>query len=131
MQTEITLQALIQCGLLIMGVWGFYKIVMEIVKAITTRHDREQEWDNSAKQIKEEHAKITDKYDKEIMDIRELIDATHCDTEAKIQEVRAELEILTRCMQATLDGLHQLGANGNVTETKKMLDAYLVEKAHE
>lgn len=130
MQTEITLQALMQCGLIIIGGWGFYKIIMEIVKAITTRHDREQEWDKSATQIKEEHAKITQKYDGEIAEIRELIDTTHCDTEAKLQEVRAELCILTECMQGVLDGLHQLKCNGKVTEASEKLDKYLNERAH-
>ena len=134
MQTEITLQTLIICGVVIMGAWGFIKIIMEIVKAINDRHDKEQRWDETAdkmlKNIQYERDKIYENYDNQLADIRKEIDDNHSDTEAKIQEVRAELYILTECMQGVLDGLHQLNCNGKVTEASEKLDAYLNERAH-
>ena len=51
MEQTITLQALVQCGAIIIGIWGFYKVVMEIIKAITDRHDKEQAWDKAVKDI--------------------------------------------------------------------------------
>ena len=141
METSITFQALIQSAALIVGIWGFYKVVNEIVKAITARHDREQKWDKVAddmlKNIQAERDKIYENYDGQLADIREEIEQNqaeikknHTDTEEKMQEIRAELFILTECMQGVLDGLHQLNCNGKVTEASEKLDAYLNKRAH-
>ena len=51
MDQTITLQALLQCGAIIAGIFGSYKVVMEIIKSITARHDREQAWDKAVKDI--------------------------------------------------------------------------------
>ena len=40
MNQTITLQTLVEIGAIIMGAWGFYKVIMEIIKSITARHDR-------------------------------------------------------------------------------------------
>ena len=124
MEQTITLQALIQMGAIIMGIWGFCKVIMEIIHAITARHDKEQSWSK-------QHEEMSEKYDKAIADLNKKIDDNQIDVEAKIQEVRAEQEILTECMYATLDGLHQLGCNGKVTEARSMLDQYLIRRAHD
>ena len=124
MEQTITYQALIQVGALIMGIWGFYKVIMEIINAITARHDKEQSWSK-------QHEEMSEKYDKAIVDLNKKIDENQIDVEAKIQEVRAEQEILTECMYATLDGLHQLGCNGKVTEARSMLENYMIKRAHD
>ena len=131
MDQTITLQALIQCAALIIGIWGFYKVVMEITKAITERHDKEQKWDDYEKNLQEERDKIYDRYDTKLTELEEKIDANHADTESKVQQTRDELYILTECMAAILDGLKQLNCNGKVTEAKQNLDAYLIKRAHE
>ena len=131
MDQTITLQALIQCAALIIGIWGFYKVVMEITKAITERHDREQKWDDYEKNLQEERDKIYDRYDAKLAEIEEKINNNHVDTESKIQQTQAELYILTECMAAVLDGLKRLNCNGKVTEAKQNLDAYLIKRAHE
>jgi hypothetical protein len=99
---------------------------MEIVKAITARHDREQEWDKATEERKE----IVKRYDAKLKEMELHINDTHSETEAKIQQVQAELFILTECMQGVLDGLHQLKCNGKVTEASEKLDNYLNERAH-
>ena len=99
-------------------------VVMEVIHAITARHDKEQSWSK-------QHEEMSEKYDKAIADLNKKIDENQIDVEAKIQEVRAEQEILTECMYATLDGLHQLGCNGKVTEARSMLDQYLIRRAHD
>lgn len=124
MTEPITINALLQLGGIIAALWGGYKVVMEIIHAITARHDKEQSWSK-------QHEEMSEKYDKAITDINKKIGENQIDTEAKIQEVRAELEMLTECMYATLDGLHQLGCNGKVTETRTMLNEYLIRRAHD
>lgn len=124
MTEPITINALLQIGGIIAAFWGGYKVVMEIIHAITARHDKEQSWSK-------QHEEMSEKYDKAITGINKKIDENQIDVEAKIQEVRAELEILTECMFATLDGLHQLGCNGKVTETRTMLNEYLIRRAHD
>ena len=127
----ITLNEVVNVAVIIMAVWGFYKIIMEIVKAITDRHDKEQKWGDWEENLQKERDKIYDRYDNKLSEMEQKIDANHADTEAKIQQTRAELYILTECMAAVLDGLKQMGANGKVTEAKQTLDAYLIKRAHE
>ena len=131
MTTGITLDELIHIAVIIMAVWGFFKIVMEIVQAITARHDKEQKWNEYEKNLQEERDKIYEKYDAKLIELEEKIDLNHADTEAKIQQTQADLYILTECMAAVLDGLKQLNCNGKVTEAKQTLDAYLIKRAYE
>lgn len=82
-------------------------------------------------------------YEKEISDIKEKVEDSHMfatvcaleqmriDTEAKLQEIRAEQCMMTYCMSAVLDGLHQLKCNGPVTEARNELDKYLNKQAHQ
>jgi hypothetical protein len=114
-----------------MGFWGFVKIVKEIVQNITERHDREQKWDEMVKNVQEERDKIYEKYDSKLLELDQTIELNHADTESKLQQVRAELLILTDCMAAVLDGLHQQGCNGKVSEASEKLAQYMRERAHE
>lgn len=137
MDQTITLSTLIQMGVIIMGLWGFFKVVKELVQSITTRHDREQKWDSMSemeerlvKNIQDERDKIYEKYDGKLEEMESKLDGNHADTEAKLQEVRAELLIITDCMAAVLDGLHQRGCNGKVSEAREHLDQYMRNRAH-
>ena len=91
METSITFQALIQSAALIVGIWGFYKVVNEIVKAITARHDREQKWDKVAddmlKNIQAERDKIYENYDGQLADIREEIEQNQAEIKKKTNEM--------------------------------------------
>ena len=127
----ITLNEVVNVAVIIMAVWGFYKIIMEIVKAITERHDKEQKWGDWEENLQKERDKIYQRYDEKLSEMEQKIDSNHADTEAKIQQTRAELFILTECMAAVLDGLKQQGCNGKVTEAKENLEAYLNKRAHE
>lgn len=131
MDQTITISTLIQIGVIIMGFWGFVKIVKEIVKSITDRHDREQKWDEMVQNVQDERDKIYERYDSKLAEMESKIDDNHSDTEAKLQEVRAELLIITDCMAAVLDGLHQQGCNGKVSEARENLDQYMRNRAHE
>lgn len=128
MEQTITLDLLVQFGLVIMGLWAFFKVVGEVIEAVNKRHDREQQWDDYAKNLEEERNKIYEKYDKRFDEVEERIDTNHAETEAKTQEIKAEIMILTKSMSAILDGLIQQGCNGAVTEAKKNLDEFLMSK---
>jgi len=131
MQTQITIEALLQCGAIIMAIFGSYKVVMEIVKAITDRHDKEKEWTKTAENLEKGRQEIIKRYDAKLAEMEERIDENHCDTEAKIQELRSEMLMLTKCMSAVLDGLKQLNCNGAVSEAKKNLDEFLMSRAYD
>ena len=104
----VTINDLIRLAIAIGAVWGFYKIIMEIIHAVNERHDKEQKWDEYETRLTKERAEIDE----------------------KLSQTTTELFMLTECMSAVLDGLKQMGANGKVTEAKNNLDAYLIKRAH-
>ena len=130
-QTTITLQALIQCAVIIGALWGGYKVIMEIVDAINKRHDKEVAWDKAKEDIEKGRKEIVERYDKKLAEIEQTITDNHSDTEAKIQELKADMYILTRSVLAILDGLKQQGCNGAVTKAKEELDQFLMDKAYD
>lgn len=125
---SITIDFLVKMGLVLISVWGFLKVVNEMIDAVNKRHDREQRWDEYANNLDKEREKIYDKYDSRLTEIEDRIDSNHDEDNAKIQELKAEIMILTKSMSAILDGLIQQGCNGKVTEAKKNLDEFLMSK---
>ena len=111
--------------------WKAYEEVKKMVNSINDRHDKEKKWDQYEQNLKEERHKIYQKYDSKLEELETKIDENHCDTEAKIQELRAEMLMMTKCMSAVLDGLKQLNCNGSVTEMKRNLDEFLMAKAYD
>lgn len=61
--------------------------------------------------------------DQEIKDVK----ATH---EEDIKALQEELTVVCYALLACLDGLKQLGANGNVSKAHDTLDKHLNKKAH-
>lgn len=66
------------------------------------------------------------KQEKQSVDIKKL-HKIHSDDMKTVQD---ELCILSYAVLATLDGLKQLGANGNVTKAHDMLEKHLNKQAH-
>lgn len=93
----ITIDQLLKVIGVLVALWGFYKVIIEIIEKINEKHDQVQKWDE---------------YDKQIREIKE------------------EQCMLTWCMLAALEGLIQLGANGEVTEAKDKLRKHLNKSAH-
>ena len=50
---------------------------------------------------------------------------------SKIQEVQEEQTVICYVLLAALDGLKQLGANGEVTKAHDYLSKYINQKAHD
>ena len=133
MTEPITLNLLFQVGGIIATIWGGYKILMEIIKAIGTKYvkvKKQEELEPTLiKNIQDERDKIYEKYDNELSEMRNQINENHTDTEAKFHELVAMVMILTKGQVAALDGLKQQGCNGKVTQAKQELDEFLMSKA--
>lgn len=118
MEQTITIQALLQCGAIIMGIWGFYKIIMEIVKAITTRHDREQAWDKAVKDIEVDRERLSDEFNSRLDE-----------QDAKIQQLLAMLSMCLRAQDTVLEALSTSNiGNGEVKEMRKELKKFIAEQ---
>ena len=149
MVEQINIQTIILLGVVVIGVWEFIKKIMEMFGTFAKQHDRAKKWDEMSVKI-EEMSKGTDKVREEIVtkfnkrldeinedfnrridDVDNKIDENHTDTEAKIQELNTRMFILTKSVNAVLDGLLQLKCNGQVTKAKEELDAFLMERAYD
>lgn len=126
----ITVNDLVRLAVVVAGLWGFYKIVMEIIKAVNDRHDREQRWDETAENIRRARKEDTRQYNAQLADIRKSQEDIREEFDSKVQEIKAEQFIIVECLRAVLDGLHQQGCNGKVSEALETLDSYMCERAH-
>jgi len=104
---------------------------MRIKYTVETVEKKEKEWDEALAGVKETRVIITKEFNKRLDDIEEKIEDNHSDTEAKIQEIKAEQEFSIEIFRVILDGLTQLNCNGQVTKMKERLDLYLNKAAHE
>ena len=118
MDQTITLQALIQCGALIMGAWGFFKVIMEIVKAINTRHDKEQAWDKAVEDFKNEREGLRGEFNTRLDD-----------QDAKIQQLYSMMCMCLRAQDTILEALtlSNIG-NGDVRDMRRELNKFISEQ---
>lgn len=118
MDQTITLQALLQCGAIIMGAWGFYKVIMEIVKNITARHDREQAWDKAVKDIEVDRQALQQEFNSRLDE-----------QDAKIQQLFAMLCMSLKAEGVILEALSEKEiGNGEVKAMKKELNSFLTQQ---
>ena len=128
---QVTFEDVIRLAIVVMGIWGFAKVIMEIVKAVTARHDREQKWDDMANSMNTARENIISKYDSKLAEMEKKIDENHAETESRLQEIGAGMYMHTMVLNAVLDGLIQLNCNGNVTKAKHDLDEYMAKQAYD
>jgi len=118
MNQTITLQTLVEIGAIIMGAWGFYKVIMEIVKSITARHDREKSWDETIKKVEVDRKALQDEFN-------ERLDGQ----DAKIQQIFAMLCMSLKAEGVILEALAEADiGNGEVKDMKKELNGFLAEQ---
>ena len=129
MNDAVTMGELMKFAGMIIGAWGFYKVIMEIVDRITARHDREQKWDEMANSINSSRENIIIKYDSKLAELEKKIDENQAETDAKLQQFSAELYMQTITLNAVLDGLIQMNCNGEVTKAKQKLEKYITGQA--
>lgn len=104
---------------------------MRVKKVVEAMEAKEKLWDDGLRDIDGMRERLSRDFNKRLDDIEESIKDNHADTEAKVQEVRAEQMFQMELFKCVLDGLGQLGANGPVTSMSEKLDEYLNKKAHE
>lgn len=140
---DLTFTHLTQALAIIIVLWFVVKNFKEMKEASDKDMKRKEGWDNAAKVIEEKatswdkgladvdnvREQLKDNFDNRLDEIESKLEENYTETEAKIQEIQSEIFILTECMRAVLDGLHQQGCNGEVSKTREKLDSYLVKKA--
>ena len=104
---------------------------MRVKKVVEAMEAKEKLWDEGLRDIDGMRERLSRDFNKRLDDIEDSIKDNHADTEAKVQEVRAEQMFQMELFKCVLDGLGQLGANGPVTIMSEKLDEYLNKKAHE
>ena len=104
---------------------------MRVKKAVEAMEAKEKLWDEGLRDLDGMRERLSRDFNKRLDDIEAKIEDNHTDTEAKIQEVRAEQMFQMELFKTVLEGLGQLGANGPVTTMSEKLDDYLNKKAHE
>ena len=121
MDQTITIQALVQCGAIIVGLWGFCKIIMEIIKAITDRHDKEQAWDKAVKDIAVDRETLKADFDGRLDD-----------QDAKIQQLVAMICMTLRAQDAILEALVEKDiGNGEIKAMHKELKDFIMKQVEQ
>lgn len=95
--------AVVGIVLFIIGLYKLYDKIVDNQKAQEKRIDR----------LEKSHAEDIDRLEKEI------------------KQIKKENSIIIRGLQGCLGGLIQLNCNGEVTDTKKEIDDYLNNAAHD
>ena len=118
MDQTITFQALVQCVAIIIFVWGAWKSIMEIVKAINARHDKEQTWD-----------KAVEDFNKEREELRKEFNLRLDDQDAKNQQLLSMLCMTLRAQDAILEALVEQGiGNGEIKSMHKELKDFILDQ---
>ena len=104
---------------------------MRVQKVVESVEKKEKLWDEGLSDIDGMRERLSREFNRRLDDIEDKIQENHTDTEAKVQEIRAEQMFQMELFKTVLEGLGQLGANGPVTTMSEKLDNYLNQKAHE
>lgn len=107
-----TVEVIIKISALIGAVIAIWGVVYGIIKWFQKQDQQTTDIDELKKLHKEDMKKVLNK------------EATD------MQSVKDELCVLNYAVLATLDGLKQLGANGNVTKAHNELEKHINKQAH-
>ena len=120
MDQTITIQALMQVGAVIAGIYGSYKVIMEIIKAITDRHDKEQAWDKAVEDIAVDREALKSEFN-----------ARLTEQDAKIQQLLSMLCMTLRAQDAILEALVEQGiGNGEIKSMHKELKDFILDQVN-
>lgn len=118
MEQTITVQTLVEIGAIIMGAWGFYKVIMEIIKAITDRHDKEQTWSKAVEDIAVDREALSKEFNGRLDE-----------QDAKIQQLYAMLCMMLKAEGVILEALAEQDiGNGEIKAMKKELSGFIAEQ---
>ena len=138
--TDVTFQDIIFAFAVLIVLYTAYKKIKEILNDFNTDYAKKKRWDKTADIVQEkepvwddavanvyaEREHIVKWCNNRLDEIQKEMADNHTDTEAKIQEVRADVIILAESIRAVLEGLIEQGCNGPVKEAKEKLDHYLI-----
>ena len=139
--TDLSPSLIFEAFAVIIVIYAVYKKLKELIDDLNADHERKIRWDKTADILKEkekvwddavgdirgERQEIVKRYDGRLDELEQRITNNHMDTEAKIQEVRADVMILAESIRAVLQGQIEQGCDGPVKEAKERLDHYLIE----
>ena len=128
----IYVQALVTAAGVIMGVWGFFKVIKEIKKDNDDEVKRRMRWDKAAATI-EEKTEIWDKGLADIDNIRgqivERYEERLDDQDARTQDLANMLIEILRAQDAILEALIEQGiGNGEIKKTRAALNTFITEQ---
>lgn len=116
--TTVSLDDLIKLAIIITAIWGFVKIIMEIIKAITDRHDKEQAWDKAVKGIEVDRESLKTEFNGRLDE-----------QDARIQQMFAMLCMCLRAQDAILEALVEKDiGNGEIKDMHKELKNFIMKQ---
>ena len=126
---EEYIQALVTAAGVIMGVWGFIKVIRDIKKNNDDEHDKRQRWDKTA-DIIEKKADIWDKGLADIDKMRESMmkryDGRLDNQDARTQQLYAMQCMSLRAQDAILEALVEQGiGNGEIKNMHTELNNFI------
>ena len=145
METTIVMyiQAIITVGGLLLGIWGFIKVIKEIKKENDDEHDRRQRWDKTAdivekkaedwdkglKDVYAERGRIVERYDGRLDSQDEKLEMFKCEQEAKNQQLLSMMCMSLRAQDAILEALvkDNIG-NGDIKDMHKELKEFIMNQ---
>lgn len=139
---DMTFKYLVEFIAVFIVLYEIYKKIKAVKADSDAEHERRQGWDYAAKVIKEKEAKwdnglsdiyeersmIVERFDMKLAALEDRMLMMQTDSDAKIQELKADVIIVMKGQKACLDGLVEQGCNGAVKEARDDLDNFLMNK---
>jgi len=112
---------LLKLAIAVTGIWGFVKVIMEIIKAITARHDKEQAWDKAVKDIEVDRESLKTEFNGRLDE-----------QDAKIQQLFAMLCMCLRAQDAILEALVEKDiGNGEIKAMHRELKDFIMKQVEQ
>lgn len=125
---EAYIQAIVTTAGVIMGVWGFVKVIRDIKKTNDDEVEKRNRWDKAAKRVEEN----ADKWDKGLADtyaerkaIVDRYDDRLDEMDGKIQQLYAMVVLLLKAQDATFEEQVKNGANGEIKKMHTELNNFI------
>lgn len=118
LETSITFEALVHAGAIILSIWGACKVAMEIVKAITDRHDKEAAWDKAVRSIEVDRESLSKEFNERLDE-----------QDAKIQQLLAMICMTLKAQDAILEALVEKDiGNGEIKAMHRELKDFIIKQ---
>ena len=107
-----------QVAIIIMAIWGFLKVIVEMIKAVNVKHDKEQAWDKAVEDIAIDRETLKNEFN-----------ARLDDQDARNQQLLSMLCMTLRAQDAILEALVEQGiGNGEIRAMHKELKVFILDQ---